>query len=59
MSNKEEKKPTPAYLLRFIKERERIKKLSIDPEEKKKLNRIARHKFYEDRRKHYEREPNR
>jgi hypothetical protein len=52
-----ENKQTPAYLVRFIKERKRIKSLPISPEEKRKLNREARYKFYEERTNHYEREP--
>ena len=52
-----ENKQTPAYLVRFIKERKRIKSLPTSPEEKRKLNREARYKFYEERTKYYEREP--
>ncbi len=58
MSKENNKKPTPEYLLKFIRERERIKRLPIAKEQKTELNRIARHKFYEDRRRYYEREPN-
>jgi hypothetical protein len=53
-----ENKQTPAYLVRFIKERKRIKSLAITQEEKRKLNREARYKFYEERDTYYERKPN-